>query len=1076
MNDPLMVALSLVFLSVLCSLLLVFLAVNIWQRQRTEEALHTAYALLDERVKQRTTACRASEVRFRLMAEAASDFLYEWGIHSDNVLWFGEIDQALGFAPEEFPHTLTAWQARIHPEDRGHFHHWSVHQRDGGDTLHIEYRIRSKDGAWRYWLDRSTAVFDANGQLGQLVGSCLDVTQMRETEQALRHSEEKYRHLIESLSHEYFFYRHDADGVFTYISPSIKQVLGYSQAEFLFHYSKYLTDDPINLAADKYTEYTLQGQKPPPYELDLCHKKGGRRRIRVTEFPVFTDDGQVEAVQGIAQDITVQYQVRLLQKGRGRVLEMIAQDEPLSDILCAILEFIESVNQEMLCSVMLYDAEHQTLSVGAAPSLPDFYCEAVDGVKIADEVGSCGTAIFRGERVINEDILNHPYWRDFRELVEKTPLRSCWSEPIYSRAGQILGTFAIYYRTSRLPSEDEQYLVQAALNLTSIAIDQHQGLQALQDSEKRLSMLIEAIPDAVYLKDGQGRWQIVNAAGLQWFDLQHQPWQGKTELELADMQPEYGAKHQACFLSDEVVWDNQCASTSAEHIEDEQGQMHYFEVNRMPLFDALGERKGLVVLGRDVTQQKHLEASLKENQRYLQSALNATRAGKFLYDAVLNSNVWDARSLEIFGLQPDEFGGTHEAWQKCVHPEDLLLVEPKIQQAFNEKTSFDIEYRVVQPSGAIRHVRAQAWILRDEHQRVSKVSGLHFDVTRRKQAESELEQAKEDAEAANRAKTAFLANMGHELRTPLNSILGYAHILQQEPQLDEVLSEQLSLIQHNAQHLLMLINDVLDLSKIEAGKIELHPSEFALQTFFQELAHFFSQQALQKCIEFAYESKSCETRHSFPAVVRGDEKRLRQILFNLLSNALKFTEQGCVKLSVAYCEHTLSVSVEDTGEGIAEQELEKIFLPFHQVKGQKYHKGTGLGLAITHKLLKLMDAQLTVKSQIGRGSHFSFEMPLDILSWDTESLHQYCLDGFQAPPSSALSVMTETNEALVDSVAPQVLEELRSMAALGDVSAILDYLEVLPTEGITPSESTFYTQAMRLARGFKISELQLFLQ
>jgi CheY-like chemotaxis protein len=268
---------------------------------------------------------------------------------------------------------------------------------------------------------------------------------------------------------------------------------------------------------------------------------------------------------------------------------------------------------------------------------------------------------------------------------------------------------------------------------------------------------------------------------------------------------------------------------------------------------------------------------------------------------------------------------------------------------------------------------------------------LRHEIQQREHAEASLIAAKEEADKANQAKSEFLANMSHEVRTPLNGILGYAQILQTSKNFNEKERKGLNIIHQCGTHLLTLINDVLDLSKIEARKMELYATSFHFPSFLHGVAEIFSIRAEQKKVSFI-----CQFDSELPNGVYVDEKRLRQVLINLLGNAVKFTNHGAVIFKVKILEknpkcdldaaRTFKVrfQIEDTGVGISPEYLEKIFMPFEQVGDlNNQAQGTGLGLAISQKILALMKSRIQVSSQGGEGSTFWFDLEFpEVLDWN----------------------------------------------------------------------------------------------
>jgi PAS domain S-box-containing protein len=353
----------------------------------------------------------------------------------------------------------------------------------------------------------------------------------------------------------------------------------------------------------------------------------------------------------------------------------------------------------------------------------------------------------------------------------------------------------------------------------------------------------------------------------------------------------------------------------------------------------------------------------------------AEQAGHLVYDHDLASGRidWAGPVAQVTGYSPEAFErGGIRAWEERLHPADRAQTLRALQQARAESGKFQIEYWFLRADGRYVCMEDEGVFLADPAGQPHRMLGTMKDVSDRKRVEQALREAKEEADKANRAKSQFLADISHELRTPLNAILGYAQILLRDTALPDKARSGIAVIQRSGDHLLGLINDILDLAKIESDKLEIHVQPFNLRDFLQGIADACAVRAKQKSLCFRMGSDP-----GLPAQVQGDERKLRQILFNLIGNAIKFTDAGEVEFTVDRDGERLRFSVADTGRGIRPEDLEQLFQPFRRVGDpDQTTEGAGLGLAISRRLVELLGGALHVESAFGQGSRFWFALSL----------------------------------------------------------------------------------------------------
>lgn len=423
----------------------------------------------------------------------------------------------------------------------------------------------------------------------------------------------------------------------------------------------------------------------------------------------------------------------------------------------------------------------------------------------------------------------------------------------------------------------------------------------------------------------------------------------------------------------------------------------------------------LVGTWHDMTKRKQMEKTLRESEARLAEAQRIAHIGHWERNLLTNELQWSDETFRLFGLSPEQTHISFETFNNAIHTSDRDCVQQAITQAIEHNKPYQSEFRILKTDGSLRYIQAIGQVILDSSGKPHRFVGTMQDISEYQQTQIQLQQALQAAEVANQAKTIFLANISHELRTPLNAILGFTQIFQKDNTLTEEQQEGIEIIHHNGEYLLTLITDILDISRLEAGKLELSPTDLELSRFLQYLIHLFSIRAKQKGISFEYQELS-----HLPSQIRADEKRLRQILINLLSNAVKFTQQGSVAFNVSVIEESdnhakIRFQVEDTGTGIAPDELNKIFLPFQQIGDiNAKAKGTGLGLSIAKKLAELMGGEIHVESVPGQGTNFWLELELLVLSYEALPVaEESAIIGFEGRPRKILVIDDNQENCLV---------------------------------------------------------------
>jgi PAS domain S-box-containing protein len=395
---------------------------------------------------------------------------FGWNVSSGEISWSEETFETFGYDRAVKP-TLELIFRRIHPDDRNCVEETLDRAYEARANLDFEHRLLMPDGAVKYLHVLARALGTSLGSL-EYVGAVTDVTAAKQAEKTLRESE-AYLAEAQRLSHTGSWAWTPATGDMRYWSEECYRVLGFDPQGGLPRFETFFQRIHPDDQARTMEALERTRREGAEFELNyrIVHPGGEIRDIHAVGHPVISASGDVVELVGTLMDVTEQNRAEGLRAGESRILEMIARDAPLKEILEKLVRVVEAQFAGLLCSVLFLDEDGEHVRHGAAPSLPKAYTEAINGLSIGPQAGSCGTAMYRRELVVVTDILEDPLWEPYREVAGRYGLRACWSTPIVAHSGRTLGSFAMYYREPRSPSLAETRALEMANHLGGIAIE-----------------------------------------------------------------------------------------------------------------------------------------------------------------------------------------------------------------------------------------------------------------------------------------------------------------------------------------------------------------------------------------------------------------------------------------------------------------------------------------------------------------------------------------------------------------------------------------------------------------------------
>ncbi len=917
---------------------------------------------MKEEKKTIETELKEARARLQYLLAVSPAIIYTTQVSGDYACTFvsENLHAILGYTPEDMTTDPKFWPSRLHPEDAPRvFKEVFPLIETGGGTL--EYRIQHREGHYLWFQDTFKVIHDEAGRPSEIVGSWADINDRKRAEEALRESEEHYRAVIENVAdaivinvgtnrvfvNKAFLKLHGLDDV--------SQVLGMPLDQFIVPEDRQLV-----------SERTLARQRGQPVP-------------GVYEYRIRRPDGEVRTVQTSAVSITYKGQPAVLAVLRDTTDRKRAEEE----LLAANVElqetrrYLERLIESSTDAIISTDKEGKVVLFNKG-------AEFLLGHRADEVVDRRVTVLYESEERAKE-VMREMRKRGGTVSGFETVLRAKDGSSIpvlisasilFDKEGQEAGT--VGFNTDMRERKRAEDALRKAHDELEKRVEER--TTEVKEARERLQYLLTVSPAIIYTNQASGDYACTFVSENLHAIM------GYTPQEM---------------LEDPNFWSSRLHPEDAPRVFDKMfrligegggtieyrfkhGQGHYlwiqdtFKVMR----DAAGQPVEIVGSWADISEAKRIETELKEARERSQYLFGVSPA--IIYTNQASGDfacTFVSENLHtIMGYTPREMLDDPNFWPSRLHPEDAPRVFDEVFRLI-EQGGGTVEYRFRHREEHFLWIQDTFKVIYDDAGRPLEIVGSWADINDRKLAEAEVQKAKEAAEEATRVKSDFLANMSHELRTPLNAIIGYSEMLQEEAEDlgQEDFVADLQKIHGAGRHLLGLINDILDLSKIEAGKMGLYLETFDIAPMIQDVIA-----TINPMVE-----KNANTLEVHCAddvgTMRADLTKVRQGLFNLLSNACKFTERGTITFGVTREMEDgadwIKFRVTDTGIGMTPEQMGNLFQVFQQAEASTTRKygGTGLGLAISQKFCHMMGGDITVESALGQGTTFTILLPVEVV-------------------------------------------------------------------------------------------------